>query len=82
MNWDNIDLESGSERDQNILDPINFDILLLEISTNIKTEDLTAKEIKKHFLDKLRAQVDEAKDIFSNNLDNIVKQAIKERKRI
>jgi phospholipid N-methyltransferase len=81
MNWDNIDLESGAERDQNILDPITFDILLLEISCNLKTEELTAKEIKKHFLDKLRAQVDEAKEIFNNNLDNIVRQAIKERKR-
>lgn len=79
MNWQNVDLNSTSEREQNILDPLSFDILLLEISCNIKTENLNAVEIEKHFLNTLKSKVEEAKEIFKDNLQNIVKQSIKER---
>lgn len=36
MDWKNVDLDDGYERDQNILDPYDFDTLLLEISCNVR----------------------------------------------
>lgn len=79
MEWTNIDLSNSYERDQNILDPLNFDTFLLEISTNIKTCDLTEDNIKKDFEERLKMRLAEARDIFKSNLTNITKKAIKER---
>lgn len=79
MNWSNVDLNSNYERDQNILDPYNFETLLLEISCNIKKEDLNKDVIKKHFLAELNLKIESAKTVFYNNLDNIVLKAIEER---
>lgn len=79
MNWENINLLDSYERGQNILDPLNFDTFLLEISHNIKTCDLTEDNIKKEFEERLKMRIAEAKDIFNDNLTNITKQAIKER---
>lgn len=79
MDWTNINLTDSYERSQNILDPINFDSFLLEISCNIKTEDLTPETIKTEFLNRLKSRVEEAKEIFEDNLKNIVSQAKKER---
>ena len=80
MNWNNVNLEDGYERDQNILDPYNFDVLLLEISCNIRDENLNAEEITKHFNEILNLKIECAKEVFNDNLKNIVKQAKKERK--
>lgn len=77
MNWENVNLESKYERSQNILDGYSFDILLLEISCNIK--NINKDTIKKQFEESLKMKIDSAKEIFEANLDNIVKQAIKER---
>lgn len=79
MNWKNVNLDDSYERDQNILDPLNFDTFLLEISHNIKTCDLTEENIKKEFEDRIKTRTAEARDIFRDNLKNITKQAIKER---
>lgn len=79
MNQKNIDLNSPSERNASILDAYTFDTFLLEISTNIKTSDLTEANIKKEFEERLKMRIEEAKDIFKYNLTNITKQAIKER---
>jgi len=79
MNWNNVNLEDGYERDQNILDPYNFDVLLLEISCNIRDENLNAHEITKHFNEILKSKIECAKEVFYDNLENIVKQAKKER---
>ena len=79
MDWTNINLTDNYERDQNILDPLNFDTFLLEISHNIKTRDLTEENIKKEFEERLKTRIAEARDIFKDNLTSITKQAIKER---
>jgi len=79
MNWNNVNLEDGYERDQNILDPYNFDVLLLEIYCNIRDENLNAEEIAKHFNEILNSKIECAREVFRNNLKNIVKQAKKER---
>ncbi len=77
MNWEKVNLESNYERSQNILDEYSFDILLLEVNCNIK--DITKETIKKQFEESLKMKIDSAREIFAANLDNIVKQAIKER---
>lgn len=79
MDWTNVNLTDGYEREQNILGPYNFDTLLLEISCNIPKERLTREEIEKQFKTVLALKVSEAKEIFKDNLENILKQAIKER---
>ena len=78
MNWKNVDLNSAYERDQNILDGYSFDTLLLEISCNLR--EVNERTIREQFEISLRAKIDSAREVFENNLKNIVKMAIKERK--
>ena len=73
MNWNNVDLKSGYERDQNILDPYSFDILLLECEHNIR--ELTPEAIKKHFNEVLQGKMECAREILEANLNNIYKEA-------
>jgi len=80
IDWANINLDSPYERDQNILDPYDFDTLLLEIGCNIRDEDLTASNIEKHAQEVLRAKYQEALSIVGNNIQNIRDKAIEERK--
>jgi len=77
MNWNNIDLNSPSERDAKILEPYSFDTLLLEISCNLK--EVNKETIKKHFLESLESKIQCAKDVFEANLNNIVSKATEER---
>ena len=77
MDWNNIDLTDGYERSQNILDGYDFDTLLLEISCNIK--DINKENIKKQFCESLNSKIECAKSVFNANLDNILKEALKER---
>lgn len=79
IDWNNVDLNDNHQRNQNLLEPYDFDTLLLEINCNIKTENLNPETIKKHFDEVIRLRVEEAKEIFEANLDNIVKQAKNER---
>ena len=80
MNWNNLDLtEDSHERDANLIDSLSFDTLLLEISCNIK--DINQETVKEQFNTDLNNAINEAKSIFKANLDNIVKQAKKERAR-
>ena len=78
MNWNNIDLKDGShERDANLIDPLTFDTLLLEINCNIK--EINFKTVKFQFIKDMQYRLEEAQSIFNSNLNNIVKQALKER---
>lgn len=77
IDWNNIDLNDNHQRNQNLLEPYDFDTLLLEINCNI--ENLNPETIKKHFDEVIRLRVEEAKEIFNANLDNIIKQAKNER---
>ena len=76
--WSDIDLNSSYEKDLNIVDPYSFNTLLLEISCNLK--DINKETVKKLYSDALWAKIDTANEVFEANLDNIVKQAKKERK--
>ena len=80
MNWNNLDLtEDSHERDANLIDGLTFDTLLLEIHCNIR--DINLETVEKQFDEDIKSRVNEARGIFEANLDNIVKQAKKERNR-
>lgn len=74
MNYSNVDLKSPYEASQNILAPISFDILLLEISCNLPIKNEAT--IRAQFETSLNAKINEAKEIFEANLKNILKEAI------
>ena len=73
MDWTNINLNSSHERAQNIIDPLNFDTLLLEISCNIG--DITKEAITKQFEADLQNRITSARQVFELNLTNILIEA-------
>jgi 3-dehydroquinate dehydratase len=80
MNWKNVNLQGGYERDQNILGPYSFDTLLLECHCNIPMQNVNRETVKQQFETELNNKIREAREIFADNLDNIVKQVNKENK--
>ena len=80
--WNNIDLTSGYERNLNILEPYNFETLLLELRCNIPTKDLTKEAILKQAKDVIKAKYTEAMGILENNADNVLKYELEDRKDI
>lgn len=80
MNWENVNLTDNYEREQNIIDSLDFDTLLLEISCNISNNKLNREEIRKQFETDLKNRIVSAREIFNNNIENILKQAQEERK--
>lgn len=77
MNWSNIDLKSNYERDLSIIDNLTFNTLLLEISCNIR--DINKETIKNQFETDLKARIDSAREVFNNNLNNILNEALEYR---
>ena len=75
--WNNIDLNSMNERDLNIIDPLTFETLLLEIECNIK--DINKGTVTEQFLEDLNYRNKEAVEVFKANLDSIVKKALEYR---
>ena len=77
IDWGNVDLNSGWERSRNLIDNLTFDDLLLEIRCNLP--EINAATVTAQFEEDLRTRIDEAREIFRANLENIVAQARKER---
>ena len=77
MNWKNVNLTDTYEREQNILDPYTFDILLLEISCNLR--EINEETIRQEFTKNLNSKIESAIEVFDNNLKNILKQAKNEK---
>jgi len=77
INWQNVDLSNAYERSLNMLEPINFDMFLLEIECNER--NINKEVLQKHFLNVLQARTEEAKEIFNDNIDNLLKDALKTR---
>ena len=73
--WSNIDLTDGYQRDLNILDSYSFDALLLEINCNVSVID--RQTVRAQFTTSLQSKIDCAKEVFEDNLNNIVAKAIK-----
>jgi len=78
-NWLNVDLKSNYDKMQAILPMYSFETLLLEISCNLKTEELTIQDIKKHAINELNLKHKEALTILNDNINNITKEAVRER---
>ena len=77
MDYFNIDLNSDSERNTDILDGYNLDTLFLEISCNLR--EINEETVKQQFYESLNSKIQTAKEIFNANLQNIVKYAQEER---
>ena len=77
MDYLNIDLNSDHERNADILDGYNLETLFLEISCNLR--EINEETVKKQFYESLNSKIQSAKEIFSANLQNIVKYAQEER---
>jgi hypothetical protein len=75
--WNNIDLDSPSERDCCIIDSLSFETLLLEIECNLP--EINRDTVTKQFMEDLAIRNKEAVEVFKANLDNIVKKAIEYR---
>lgn len=77
MNWSNIDLTDNYEASQNIIDPLSFSTLLLEIGCNIR--EINEKSVSEQFEIDLQSRIQSAREIFRDNLKNITAHAIRER---
>jgi hypothetical protein len=77
MDWKNVNLESSYERAQNILDPYNFETLLLEINCNLR--DINKETVRAEAMAQIRAKFEQAIHILDENLENITQKAIEER---
>ena len=77
MDWNNVDLNSH-EIDSYLIDPLTFEVLLLEINCNIP--EITPATVTTQFEEDLQSRIEEARSVFKSNLKNIVKKAKKDRK--
>lgn len=73
MNWKNVNLKDSYERSQNIIDPLSFETLLLEVECNIR--EINAETIRAQFEGDLKSRIKSAREVFNNNLSNILKEA-------
>ena len=78
-NWSNINLADNYQRSLNILDGYDFETLLLELSCNIKTSELSEEAILKQFNESLNSKIQSAKEIMRDNLKNILKYELEQR---
>jgi hypothetical protein len=77
MDFNNIDLNSNYEKDQNIMDSLNTNDLLLMINCNVR--EINEKTVKREFEEWLKIAVNSARETFEANKKNITKYALKER---
>lgn len=77
-NWQAIDMESSYERNYNLIDPLDFDTLLLELHCNCPELDEAA--VIKQFEEDLESRIEEARLVLSDNLQGILNKAKKNRK--
>ena len=75
MNWKNVDLTRPAESSANLLDPYNFDTLLLEVSCNCPV--ITPETVRKQALYELNLKHEVALQILEDNLQNITDAALK-----
>lgn len=78
MDWNNVNLKSDFERNQNIIDPLSFDTLLLEISCNVR--EINEETILAQFETDLKARIESAREIVKANLKNILTDALEYQK--
>ncbi len=76
--YSNIDLNSGYQKDLNIIDPLSFADLLLEINCNLPT--INEWTVRRQFEQDLQRTIKAAREVFEANMSNIVKHANSVRK--
>ena len=79
MDWNNVNLNDNYEADQNIIDPLSFNNLLLEISCNIKNSEINEATVMQQFEADLQSCIDTAREIMRANINNITNHAKKNR---
>ena len=72
-----VDLKRPSERALNILEPLNFETLLLEVECNLKT--ITPHTVRLQFELDMRSAIESARDVFNHNLPGIMRDAVNHR---
>ena len=72
MDYSNVDLKS-SEINANLINAYSFNTLLLEIECNCR--EISEESIKKQFEEHIKASIICAKEIFADNLQNILAHA-------
>lgn len=77
MNWNNINLESPYEVQQDILDGYDCETLLLEVNCNLKV--INRETVKAQAMESIKCKYKTAIEILDANLDNLVAYAQKER---
>ena len=77
MNWNNVNLNDGYERDQHLIDPLTFSTLLLEVGCNCRLID--EETVREQFEEDLQSRIEDAREVFRLNLANITKRAQSER---
>jgi cyclopropane fatty-acyl-phospholipid synthase-like methyltransferase len=77
MDWKNIDMQSGYERAQNLLENYTFETLLLECSTNLK--EINSETVRAQAMQEIKNKYEEALQVLSDNLENITAEAVKQR---
>ena len=77
MDWTNVNLKSGYERSQNIIDPLSFDCLIMEVYCNCK--EVNKETVMAQFEEDLKSRIHSAREVIKNNLENLVKQIKEER---
>lgn len=77
MDWNNVNLKSMYERSQNIIDPLDFDTLLLEIECNKK--EINRFTIMEQFEEDLKSRNLSAREIMASNMDNLIANALEYR---
>lgn len=78
--YSNIDLNSGYQKDLNIIDPLSFADLLLEINCNLPT--INEWTVRRQFEEDLQRTIEAAREVFEANLSNIVNHANNHRKEL
>lgn len=79
MNWNNINLNSPYELQQDILDGYDCETILLEVSCNVK--EITIESVRKQAMVSIKSKYNTAIEILEANLANLTAAAIKDRKK-
>jgi len=77
MDWNNIDLNHSVDLDSNLVDPLTFRDLLLEIDCNLPKVNLYT--ITEQFREDIRSRVEDAWSVFHAKKENILKKALEQR---
>jgi hypothetical protein len=74
--WSNINLSRPANGRLNMLEHYDFDTLFLEISCNLS--EINEATVTAQFEETLKSKIKSAREIFADNLKNIVAEAQKE----